>query len=346
MSGLPSFSFDGSAVSSAEEAFWTWRSITAPLFDVALADPQAADAFPVKVDSHHLGPIVLGSVTAPGQQFRRSPLTIARSGVDHYLVQLYSQGGYTGEVEGRPIQIRPGDVSILDLSRTLQTQAQDFSNLNFIVPRTVLEPLLKYPDGLHGIVLSGQTGLGHVLATYMNTIHQSAGTLSAEDGAAISEATASLIAGCFGPSADTHEAATTAKRGALLLTIKRYIDANLADPDLRVERITGEFHVSRATLVRMFERLGGLSGYIRERRMFRCFAEITSPAQAHRSIADVAYAWGFGNEAAFSRAFRRMFGMSPREARSEGTLAQLAGQRCQSSTDGPLVAQWIRDLRV
>jgi hypothetical protein len=84
-----------------------------------------------------------------------------------------------------------------------------------------LEPLLKHPDGLHGIVLSGQTGLGPVLATYMQTIHRTADSLSPEDSAAISEATASLIAGCFGPSADTQEAATVAKRGALLLTIKR-----------------------------------------------------------------------------------------------------------------------------
>jgi AraC-like DNA-binding protein len=345
MSGLPSFSFDGSAVSSAEEALWTWRSIASPLFDVSFPDPGAVDAFPIQVDSYHLGPLVLGSVTALAQQFRRSPLTIARSGIDHYLVQLYSQGGYAGEVEGRPIRVRPGDVSILDLSQTVHTQAENFHNLNFIVPRAVLEPLLKHPDGLHGIVLSGQTGLGHVLATYMQTIHRTAGSLSAQDGAAISDATASLIAGCFGPSADTQETAAAARRGALILTIKRYIDANLADPGLTVDRLTREFHVSRATLVRMFEPLGGLTSYIRERRMFRCFAEITSPTHAHRSISDLAYAWGFGNEAAFSRAFRRMFGMSPREARSEGTLAQIAIQHGRSSLEGPVVAQWIRDLR-
>lgn len=346
MSGLPSFSFDGSTASSTEETFWLWRSITSPLFDVALPDPGAVRTFKVEIDSYHLGPLVLGSVTANAQQFRRSPLTIARSGVDHYLVQLYSKGGYAGEVEGRSIQVRPGDVSILDLSQTLQTQAANFQNLNFIVPRAVLEPLLRHPDGLHGIVLSGRTGLAHVLATYMKTIHKTAVSLSAEDGAAISEATANLIAGCFGPSADAREAAAAAKRGALLLTIKRYIDASLADPSLTVDHIAREFHVSRATLVRMFKPLGGLSGYIRERRMFRCFAEITSPTQAHRSIADLAYAWGFRNEAAFSRAFRRLFDMSPREARSEGALAQVAAQRARLGSNGPMVAQWIRDLRV
>lgn len=324
---------------------WTWRGIASPLFEVSIPDRSAVDSFQIQVDSYHLGPLVLGSVTADAQQFRRSPLTIARTGIDHYLVQLYQQGGYAGEVEGRPIRVRSGDVSILDMSQTLHTQADSFRNLNFIVPRAVLEPLLKHPDGLHGIVLPSQTGLGHVLATYMQTIHKAADSLSAEDGAAISEATASLIAGCFGPSADTQETAAAAKRGALILTIKRHIEASLADPGLTLDRITREFHLSRATLVRMFEPLGGLSGYIRERRMFRCFADITSPAHAHRPISDIAYSWGFGNEAAFSRAFRRMFGMSPREARSEGTLAHIATQHSRSCSDGPIIAQWIRDLR-
>jgi len=346
MSGLPSFSFNGSEVSSAEEAFWTWRSITSPLFDVSIPDSHGVDAFDVKVDSYHLGPLVFGSVSAQAQKFHRSPLTIARSGVDHYLVQLYSQGGYAGEADGRDIRVGPGDISILDLSQTLQTQAGRFQNFNCIVPRTMLEPLLRRPDGLHGTVLSGRTGLGHVLGTYMRTIHKSAGSLSAEDGAAISEATASLIAGCFGPSADSRETVATAKRGALLLTIKRYIEANLSDPSLTVEKVTCDFRVSRATLVRMFEPLGGLSGYIRERRMFRCFAELTSPSPSRCSIADLAYSWGFGNEAAFSRAFRRMFGMSPREARADGTLAQIAIQRGRSGSNGPILAQWIRDLRM
>jgi AraC-like DNA-binding protein len=96
----------------------------------------------------------------------------------------------------------------------------------------------------------------------------------------------------------------------------------------------------------MFEPLGGIASYIRERRMFRCLAEITSPTHTHRSIADLAYSWGFGNEAAFSRAFRRMFGMSPREARSGAGLAQIAVQHGRSRRDGPVVAQWIRDLRL
>lgn len=348
MPSLPSFYFEGSSLSSPEEAYWTWRKIMSPLFDVSLPCDQAVKTFRIELDSYHLGPLLLGSVGSSAQRFRRSPATIARSGVDHYLVQLYTQGGYEGEAEGRTMRVNPGDISVLDLSRTLHTQAESFHNLTLVVPRPVVAPLLRNPDGLHGLVLSGQSGLGHLLATYLRTIHKTASSLSPDEGARISQATAHLVVSCFGPSADAHEAATSAKKGALILSVKRYIDANLAEPDLTIDRIVHEFHVSRATLTRMFGSLGGVASYIRERRMLRCFAQITSPAHAHRSIAELAYSWGFGNEAAFSRAFRRMFDMSPREARAETGQAQRTVRHRRSGpdgSDGRIIEQWIRHLQ-
>ncbi|MBB4038778.1 AraC-like DNA-binding protein [Microvirga flocculans] len=347
MPGLPSFRFEGASSSSPEEAYWIWRNITSYLFDVSLADSEAVGAFRIVIDSYHLGPLLLGSVTSRAQEFRRSSATIARSGVDHYLVQLYAQGGYAGEAEGRSVHVKQGDISILDMARTVHTQATDFRNLTLIVPRPLLEPLVKNPDGLHGIVLPGASALGRLLSTHLRTLDETAGSLSAEDGAGLSEATARLIAGCFGPSVEAQAATVAARRGALILTIKRHIDAHLAEADLTIDRITREFHISRATLTRIFEPLGGVAGYIRERRMLRCFAEITAPNNAHRSIAELAYSWGFGNEAAFSRAFRRMFDMSPREARSESALARSIARHRLAGPGGPggaILEQWIRHL--
>ncbi|MBP2316857.1 helix-turn-helix domain-containing protein [Azospirillum soli] len=335
-------------MSSSEEAYWAWRDIVSVLFDVAVPDTDAVSAFRIKVDSYHLGPLLVGSVASNAQLFRRSPATIARSGVDHYFVQLYTQGGYAGEAEGHPIRLEPGDVSVLDLSQTLQTQAEDFSNITFVVPRPVLAPLLKNSDGLHGMVLSGRSGLGYLLANYMRTVYATVGSLTPEEGAGITQATASLIAGCFGPATEAREVAAVGQKKALFLAIKRYIDENLASPELTADLLVREFRVSRATLFRMFEPLGGLAGYIRDRRLFRCFAEITSPANAHRSIGDLAYNWGFGNEAAFSRAFRRAFDMSPREARSAATDARRAVHQRLFASRGPamrVLPEWIRHLQ-
>lgn len=350
--GAPSFLLDSSTASSLEEAYWTWRDAVSAMFDVSVDDAAAVDAFRFRVASYHLGPLLVGSVGSVGQQFRRSPATIARSGIDHYLVQLYERGGYAGEAEGIDVRVEPGDISVLDMSRTLATEAEEFLNISVVVPRPVLAPLLKTPDGLHGTVLPGRSALGSLLGNYMRSICATAGALTPEEGAGITEATAGLIAGCLGPSADARGEADRGRGHATQLAIRQYIDRNLASPDLTVGRIAREFGVSRATLGRMFEPLGGLGGYIRDRRLFRCFAEITSSARGaargYRTIGELAYEWGFGNEASFSRAFRRAFDMSPREARAAAADARRMVLQRPPGARGPggqVLTDWIRHLR-
>lgn len=348
MSRLPSFSFKGSSLSSPEEAFWTWGNIVSSLFDVTLPEEDCVDTFKVEIESFHLGPLLLGKVVSSAQRFNRDPATIARSGVDHYLVQLYTKGGYVGQAEERVMHVCPGDISILDLSRTVRTSAENFQNFTLVLPRPVLEAHLKNPDGLHGQVLPGTSGLGNLLANYITTLHRTAGSLSVSDGDSILTATTSLVAGCFGPLADAQAGGSTATKGSLTVRIKRYIEGNLSDPALSVEHVAQRFHISRATLSRMFGSMGGLAGYIRERRMLRCFAEITSPTHLSRSIGEIAYSWGFSNEPAFSRAFRRMFDMSPRQARSGSASVQRAaqyGSLNKGATATSVLEEWIRHLR-
>ena len=81
------------------------------------------DHFRVAVDSHDLGGVVIGRIAASAQIFRRSSFTIARTGVDHFLIQLYRQGGYQGVAGELPITVRPGDVCILDMAQTLHTRS-------------------------------------------------------------------------------------------------------------------------------------------------------------------------------------------------------------------------------
>jgi AraC-like DNA-binding protein len=92
-------------------------------------------------------------------------------------------------------------------------------------------------------------------------------------------------------------------RTARLSAIRRYLEKNLADPSLGPDGICREFGMSGANLYRLFEPIGGVHAYIRERRVARAFADLVSPTERRR-IGDVAYNWGFGSEASFSRRLR------------------------------------------
>ncbi|GGX29263.1 AraC family transcriptional regulator [Pigmentiphaga litoralis] len=339
--------FHTAALGSGDDAFWAWREAVSPLFDVALPSPDDVDTFAAEVRSYHPGPILFASVAASAQHFRRAPGTIARNGINHYLVQLYRQGGYHGDANGRSVVVGPGDISVLDMSLPLQTRAQAFENISVIVPRQMLAPLLASPDAVHGTVLRAGTGAGALLRDHLTTLFENAADLRADEAEAIMQGTVSLMGACIGPTADAREMAMDDIRAATLVGIKRFIEGNLGDADLNAERVCGRFGVSRPTLYRLFEPYGGFMRYIQERRLRRCFTELTSPHAGSQRIADIAQRWGFGNEATFSRAFRRQFDVSPRElrhaaAKSGGRTGHVPGVSRWNTES--LIESWLLSL--
>ncbi|MGO9397191.1 MAG: helix-turn-helix domain-containing protein [Xanthobacteraceae bacterium] len=56
---------------------------------------------------------------------------------------------------------------------------------------------------------------------------------------------------------------------------------------------------------------GSVSRYLWQRRLIRCTEALRDPSQAHRSITDVCFLYGFSSSSHFSRLFKDQFGVSP-----------------------------------
>lgn len=95
------------------------------------------------------------------------------------------------------------------------------------------------------------------------------------------------------------------------------IDVNLLQVDLSPDLIAQDLGMSRATLYRVAQPLGGIQCFIRKRRLEYAFALIKADAAAVRSISALAYDLGFGSENTFRRTFKDMFGISPSGARAK-----------------------------
>ncbi|MFD0902112.1 helix-turn-helix domain-containing protein [Actinomadura sediminis] len=102
-----------------------------------------------------------------------------------------------------------------------------------------------------------------------------------------------------------------------LILAQDHIERNLHDPGLTPGRVAAVLGVSARHLGRIFESAGTTpSRHILERRLQRAHGELTGPGAAGRTIADVAYRWGFSSQAHFARAFRARFGRTPSETRA------------------------------
>jgi AraC-like DNA-binding protein len=95
-----------------------------------------------------------------------------------------------------------------------------------------------------------------------------------------------------------------------------YIEDNLGDPDLKLASIAAAHFISPRYLQALFQRSGlTVSSWVRERRLERCHRDLVDPSLASESVAELAAKWGFLEPTHFSRAYKKQFGVSPREAR-------------------------------
>jgi AraC-like DNA-binding protein len=114
---------------------------------------------------------------------------------------------------------------------------------------------------------------------------------------------------------------------SLLAAAKSYIAAEPVGT-LSVASATTALGISRSVLYRLFERDGGLLAYDRMRRL-RAVHRAMSNSLNTSTLADLAMRYGFRDQAALSRSFRKAFGVTPGELRQRHANAGLL------TTDAP-----------
>lgn len=95
----------------------------------------------------------------------------------------------------------------------------------------------------------------------------------------------------------------------LLGEIIDYIDGRLGDYDLGERMIRNAFNLSRATLYRRFQPLGGIASFIRDKRLQ--LAHMHLKGNPNCSLTWLLYEVGFSSERQFQRSFQARYGMSP-----------------------------------
>ncbi|MCH4242587.1 MAG: response regulator, partial [Prevotella sp.] len=98
----------------------------------------------------------------------------------------------------------------------------------------------------------------------------------------------------------------------LMDRIMKCVNQNLSNPDFNVEKLTVDVGISRAQLHRKMKEITGISTgeFIRNLRMEQAARLIV---KGDVNITQVAYAVGFNNQTHFSTAFKKHFGVTPKE---------------------------------
>lgn len=125
-----------------------------------------------------------------------------------------------------------------------------------------------------------------------------------------------LLADALLSNRDMQQQQTTRTQAGHLHRVHAAIEARLGNTELSIGEISDQEGLSTRYVQRLFERQNiTFSTYLRKRRLERCRLDLIDLKQNCSSISEIAFRWGFRDQATFSRAFSGEYGVSPRELR-------------------------------
>jgi AraC-like DNA-binding protein len=329
----PAFMFE-SRLHAAEDRYDAWLADIGTTFSTRLAESMCPDDFGYSVHGWQVGSAILLQALCDDHLERRGPREIRGLPMDHYCVVIPFSGEVRCEAGGLRHRVRPGQVLVVDLAREWSNEFVGTGGgtrfISIWIPRATLDRVLNHAIEPHGIVFGG--ALAAIFASHVSTLSSATAHLQPGESADVMRATLQLLATSVRQSTDALRAARPALQVTLLGEACRYIDRHLDQATLTPDSIAKAFGVSRASLYRLFEPLGGVAAYVKERRLERIRELILSSDDKPR-FAGLAESHGFSSAAHFSQAFRERFGCTPGEVRE---------QRDQGSPDASPAAAGTR----
>jgi AraC family transcriptional regulator, positive regulator of tynA and feaB len=218
---------------------------------------------------------------------------------------------------GQRALLRPGDFTLVDLSLPYRFEFEDVcSGVSIGMPKSLIAAYLPVPEVYLGRRMSGLLGVNRLASVMIDCLCEQvqSGQVS-ELGPSlvrgIMDVVATAYASTLGSSASDSAAASSRR-----VQIRAYIEANLRDPHLTPRHIAAALGISPRYLRLLFSQEDEtISRYVTRRRIEEASRELADSGWRGTTITDIAYNWGFGDAAHFSRVFREQLGLSPRRYR-------------------------------
>jgi len=288
-----------------------WRETSSIIYEVKPTLENDEKVMSGSVRSRLFGNMVVGNTTFSNQFCDRTPKIIARTDLDLYLLQLVLAGDYRGDFNGKNVEVKPGDIFLLDLTQVMTSKKDAGARVTLAIPRKELNKAFPGKN-LHGLVLPSNVATNKILFNFILTLDRIIDTIDQNDYPEIQESLMVLL-----KAAINRQAFTLEEYLAVSLPLRQrvldHIDANLADPNLSPKTIMQQFKLSHSHLYRAFEPDSGVTKLIRNKRLDLAYRRLINDGGRKLSMKEVAYACGFSDRAQFTKFFKERFGIAPQD---------------------------------
>jgi AraC-like DNA-binding protein len=286
-----------------EERLSAFRHMTASLYETwAQGD---TDGFRAMAFGHQVGDLVFNEVEFSPARFWRKPGHTRGADRDFLTLQAQLAGEEHLVMDHGVVRLLPGHIYVRDWACPFDSNATAMHLHTIIIPRHRL--VSSATLGRSSPVLEWRMdnpGAGMLLTLWMQLLSSFA-SISLGEAELLSKALLGSLDVLMGGHAD-------AERPATLQSMEQFLASRLRG-NVGVEDLCRQFHVSRATIYRLFEPHGGVNAYLSRMRIERAYADLRQADPSRARVADIAASWRFNDPSSFTRKFRQHFGMPPSE---------------------------------
>lgn len=272
--------------------------------------------FAGKLSRIDIGHVSLSRLTSAPATYERRPKHISEAREEEYLITIPKSTPVEFRQLGRDVRCEPGGF-ILERGDEPYRFMYERPNDLFVVKvsKAALSERVRQPDRFCARVINATSGTANLFVNMIQHGHAQISEAGAAAGETIGRHLLELLGLALDAEANVEASNTSAVRAAHLQRIDQFIRANLKNTDLSPDLISESCGISKRYLHDLFKDVNGtVSQQIRDQRLIAARDRLGNAGAV--TIADVAYRFGFTDQAQFSRLFKARFGMPPSEYRA------------------------------
>lgn len=279
--------------------------------------PECRLGFNAQIEAGRLGDLSLIRFTNSAMTISHTVRHASRVGFDDLFLCRQLRGSLALEQEAREVSLDAGDMTLLDPMLPYAGKFSSDSNLLVVrLPRRALAARVGRSRDMLACLMKPLNAEINLTSSFLGMLPAHLGNMSQTAEEILMEQTLDLVALSLARTMHSGRPRVSSARAVVSINLRAVVESKLRDPNLNATMVVAAAGVSmRYANAVLAEESSSVARLIQERRLAHCRRALDDPLQVHRSVSEIAYAWGFSDMTHFGRCFRKAYGMLPREYR-------------------------------
>jgi AraC-like DNA-binding protein len=303
-----------------------WHEAIATAYFPLDLDFRNPDSFTGDLAIWELGDVSLSRLTSEALRYRRLPRHFKAEGEEHFLITIPARSEIFFSQCGKDVRCTPGGFILERSHEPYEFSHAEAADLWVMkVEAKALAGRIRQPDRFCSLQFDAANGAGGLFSDMLPLIPGRFDAMELETRSTVGRQLLDLLALALKADERTLTSGNSTIREAHLTRIDSFTRKRLGDCDLDPDRIASGCGISTRYLHELFRDTNQtLSSWIRDQRLEAC-REMLADRSNRQTVAEIAYRWGFSDQAQFSRAFKAHFGVPPKDYREQARNRTASG---------------------